>query len=490
MQRFTQETIGVSTSDSRQGTSVQPARLNALDSVYLDSETTETPMHVGCLVFLDARPLLTPTGRVRRTAITRHIVDRWSSVEALHRRLAPKSNDAAPHFWERTDNIGDCIQMIELLEGSDDRAVLDACAEILQPVMPRDFPLWRLYVLSHISGNRVGFLFQMHHALCDGQGAATALISLMDEGPNNRPAVLLGPQFSGTSDSGLGGVARDTITQAADALMHGVDLAKHSIELASQGLDLVNGLTFLATNTRLRPQSSLNRPVSSARHLNMTQLDFPVVHDLAKTLGVTINDVVLALVAGAIGKLLHDRGDNVSGLLLEALIPVSTRRPDQLLEPGNQTAVLQVPLPVGDQSPIERVHSIHRSTMARKKHHAAAAVSMVESLASHVPFSLLQPISKLSIRHQNLVNLVVTNLRGPSEELSFLKARVLRVVPFLPLATSLPISVAIASYATKLEIGVQSDPTVCPDAPNFVGHLSEQLTLLRYSTDQSVTAPA
>jgi diacylglycerol O-acyltransferase / wax synthase len=449
--------------------------LSALDSVYLATETSEAPMHIACLALLDAKPLLTPTGRLRKTAIRRRIAQQWAEVEATHVRLKPKENDNDPHAWEHVADVASCVEFVELPAHSDDRVALDWCAAALSPVLPRDRPLWRIYLLTGLSRDRVGLLFQMHHSLCDGQGAAALLSRIMDS-----PAEVEKPEEEHVISSDPTGplpeqVGTPLIGLAAQAVHQLLDVAHKGVNAAKQVVDVVEGVTFLTASTRTRPKTSLNRTISPERHLDVVRVDFETVRAIAHELEVTVNDIMLGMVTGAIRTLLQDRGEDVSRLTLEALVPVSLRRTESDHLFGNQTAVLQVPLPVWEGNARERVLHIHSSTNDRKKHHAAAAVSVLESAASFVPFSLLQPISKLSVHHQSLVNIVITNLRGPTEPLCFLNAQVLSVVPFLPLAPSLPLSVAIGSYNSTLEIGVQSNPQSCPEAAVFASNLLEDL---------------
>ncbi len=457
--------------------------LSALDGVYLSSESPDAPLHIACLVFLDAKALITPTGRVRVAAIRRHIEQQWSSNETVHVRLKPKTKESEPHTWEHVRDVQHCVQVVKLPVQSDDRAVLNWCATALSPMLPRDQPLWRIYILSGISKGRIGLLFQMHHALSDGQGAAALLRSLLD-GPADPVADKTVAETRGNLDADPTEAAEfpeeleATLTSRIEDGIHQLfDLARKGVDVAKQGINLAEGVAFLATSTGTRPQTSLNQSVTSQRQLDSATVPLDTVRELAHKLGVTLNDIVLAMVTGALREMLKGRGEDVSELSLEALVPVSMRF-GKSNDSGNQTAVLQVPLPVWEDRALERVRQIHRSTQDRKHRHAAEAVSVLESVASFVPFSLLDPIAKLSVRHQNLVNIVITNLRGPVEPLSFMGARVLRVVPFLPLAPNLPLSVAIGSYGPMLEIGVQSNSDACPDAPVFIQHLVEELATI------------
>ena len=454
--------------------------LSALDSVYLTTETRDAPMHIACLVFLDAKPLLTRTGRLRTEAIHRHIERQWAKVESVHTRLKPQENERDPHSWEHVTDVRNCVDAIELPVQSDDRMVLDWCATALSPILPRDRPLWRIHLLAGLTRSRVGLLFQMHHSLCDGQGAAALLSSLMD-GPNE--------QASGETEheSEMLEQVGTSLTSRATGVVHQLyDLANKGVSAAKLGVDLADGVAFLATSTRTRPQSSLNQTITPERRLDIASVEFDMVRETAHKLHVTLNDIILAMVTGALRTMLQERGEDVSELTLEALVPVSMRSPETTSESGNRTAVLQVPLPVWEENVHERLLRVHSSTNDRKKHHVATAVSILESAASFVHFALLQPISKLSVQHQNLVNIVITNLRGPTEPLSFMGARVRSVVPFLPLAPSLPISVAIGSYGSTLEIGVQSNPQGCPEAPIFASNLLVELAKIRKAAHRLV----
>ena len=434
-------------------------QLTALDSSYLDVETTKTPMHVACLIFVDARPLLDSRGRVRTRMIRNHVAQTWEHLEIMNLRLRGGQGAVPPYRWEHSsEDMADLIQLSRVGGRGTDRDVLNRCVELLAAPLPRDWPLWRLHILSGISRKRLGILLQVHHSLTDGEGGVVMLRALMaGVGPEpghakRKPQLELQPVLRRTAASVLG--AAETLLKVAE------------------------GAAFLATTTRLRPSTSLNGPVTAARRLDAQTVALEEVRRVARALKVTVNDVMLSAVAGSLGTVLGERGDPVSGMVLEAMVPVSTRAPGAADDVGNHTSVLQVPLPIGMVDAVERTRAINQATKRRKNHHIADAIASIEALATEIRIPFQHGLAKLALDHQPLVNLVVTNVPGPQERLRFLDAEVLKVMAFLPLAHDLPLAIALCSYNADLVIGVQSDPNICSDAPTVVKEIVAQLRLL------------
>jgi diacylglycerol O-acyltransferase / wax synthase len=388
--------------------SSEHSRLSALDTFYLETETASTPMHIACLFTMRADHFLDSRNRVRTRAIREHIAASWHDLTIAHLRLRGGDNAVAPHSWEYDADLdlATHVPITRLKPRATERDLLNRCADILRSPLPRNIPMWRLHILSGLSRDRLGFLLQVHHSLTDGLGGADMLCALMDtDGSEVRDDV-----WSLTSD---------VTTQRND-------------------------------EPSVRPSSSLNVAVTSARHLDTATFPMSEAANLARHLQVTVNDVALSAVAGALGTLLGLRGDPIATTTLEALVPVSTRRCAEVPRFGNHTAVVQVPLPIGMTDPVARTRAIHGATTIREQHECA-------------------------FDHQSLVNLMVTDVPGPNAPMRFMGTTVTTVTSFLPLGPDLPLAVAVASYNNTITIGVESDPIACPDAQHFARSVMQEI---------------
>jgi diacylglycerol O-acyltransferase / wax synthase len=220
----------------------------------------------------------------------------------------------------------------------------------------------------------------------------------------------------------------------------------------------------------------LRRPVGGRRRLAVVRAGLAVVKDVAHGHAATVNDLLLAAVAGGLRALLLARGTPVDGLTLYASVPVALRAGADTAGLGNQVGLMVVPLPVGEPDPVQRLGHITRATTQRKRR--------PERLASLRPvgsLTILRALNRYS-RHQRIVDLFVTNVPGPPRPLYLLGARLMEVFPVVQVAGNVPLSVAVLSYAGQLNIGVQSDPDALPDLDVFVDGLRRSLEELGAAT--------
>ncbi len=441
--------------------------LSAIDRSYLEAETLATPFHVAGLALVDAEPLIDRRGRVRTRAIRSHVGRRWAGIELPHLKLRPAQGDGHPSEWEEVQTLELARHVIVsgLAGRGSERDLLEHCAVLLKEPMSRDIPQWRIYIVTGLADGCIALLFQIHHSLTDGVGGSLLLSALLD-GESTLATNVSEPANSEDGRSGIG--FRKLASSAAKTLTQTV----------SNLSNIPSGIGFLARSLTTRPQSSLNVPVTSRRRLFTGQVTFAAVREVAHVLGVTVNDVILGAIAGAIGIVLEDRGDDVTNLTLEALVPVSTRSASTLIASGNHTAVLQVPLPLGIYHPIERTRAISAAMDQRKQHHVADAVAALEAIGSHLHLPREATFTKLAMERQNLVNLVVTNIMGPPQRMRFMSADVRSVFAFLPLAHDLPVSIAVCTYDGMLSIGVTVDPSVCHDGGDLTQGVIDQLSMM------------
>jgi WS/DGAT/MGAT family acyltransferase len=185
------------------------------------------------------------------------------------------------------------------------------------------------------------------------------------------------------------------------------------------------------------------------------------VRSVAHEHGVKVNDVALAVVTAGLRRLLVLRGERVDRPL-RALVPVSLRGADEHGTLGNRVGSLIVPLPIGEPDPVARLRLIGAATAELKQRGDAQVSDGVLAATNLLPTSAVHAVSWI-IEHQPLVNLVVTNVPGPSVPLYALGAEMIEAFPILPLAGNLTVGVAILSYNGELNFGIRADAVTCPD---------------------------
>ncbi len=429
-------------------------KLSALDSSYLEGETVATPMHVGCLVLLKGATLFDSRGRLRAKKLGTHIMKRWEHFAAMQVQLVNGKHADPPYQWERVTSL-DWKQHIKVLRSEGHASMRDVhntCASIMEQRLDRRAPMWQISLITGMSDNRVAMLIKVHHSLGDGVGGAALLGALTEQWD-------------------------------IDGALAPVDAPTHPPTLR-EAATAIEGSAFLLTTLRDRPSTTLNHEVTSRRQLDSLSVALGPVVATAHRLGVTVNDIVLGAVGGAIGSLLEALGESIGNQIIEVMVPVSTRTTMDCNDIGNHTAVLQVPIPIGLHDPVATTRAVHRIIAKRKDHHVGQAVAALEALGSYVHLPFSGAVARFVFRHQNLVNLVVSNVRGPETPLTICGAEVTSITPFLPLAGDLPVSIAAFSYHGELHLGVLWDPHACPDAPSIIRELKRQFVQIGESHDR------
>jgi WS/DGAT/MGAT family acyltransferase len=334
-------------------------------------------------------------------------------------------------------------------------------------------------VVDGLDGDRVGVIERIHHAMADGLAGVELAMVLFDADTGveaGTPAVdpwdpeeAPGPALGALEDLGrLAAVGRRWGGR-------GVRAARHPLDRLHGGFELAGALATVGTSGVLRPSTSINRAVSGHRSVDLVRQPLAELRGTARTLGVTVNDLVLTAVGGGVARLLRRRGDAAPGDV-QVLVPVGLDPGDRHAL-GNKVSAWFVRVPVGTDAPLARLKSVSASTGRARSRHEELAAEVALDLLSPVPQPVVGCLSRLA-NHQPFFNLVVTNVPGPPEPLFLLGARLLEAYPFVPLAGNLTFGVAVLSYDGYLSFGVLADPETCPDASDFARGLREELASL------------
>lgn len=227
---------------------------------------------------------------------------------------------------------------------------------------------------------------------------------------------------------------------------------------------------------RAGPRTSLNRPIGTDRRLAVVRSRLEVAKQIAHAHQATVNDVVLAAVAGGLRQLLAGRGEDLEGLVLRVMVPISLHheRPGQAS--GNQDAMMMVPLPLGEPDPVRRLALIAAETAARKR---TAHPQVTSGLFG---FVAVQRATYRFQVHQRFVNLSVTNVPGPPVPLYVAGARLLELFPMVPIMGNITLDVGVLSYAGQLNLTAMADQATCPDLEVFAQGVRGALDDLAKST--------
>ncbi|WP_127128465.1 wax ester/triacylglycerol synthase domain-containing protein [Georgenia sp. SYP-B2076] len=341
-----------------------------------------------------------------------------------------------------------------------DAALLVTCARLYEQPLDPARPLWHAWVLTGLAEGRVGLLVVVHHALTDGAGALAAVGSMFDPAPGEpagRPATAVPAPRPGPSGAEL---AADALRRRLQGLRAAVGALAHPRAVAARAGESREALRGYA---RHAPRTSLNRRVGRRRALNVARFDLAAVRAAAHGRGATVNDVLLAALAGGLHDLLGARGELIPGMVMRASVPVAG-----VPAPGrtqNARTGMLVRLPVGEDDAERRLAAVAADTQERKRH----PVDLGRSGLLSSPLVLRGAVA-LAAR-QRVSNIYLANLAGPPAAVWLAGARVLELVPLTNVVGNVGISVAALSYAGRLAVTVTSDPELHPDVGVFVGGL-------------------
>jgi diacylglycerol O-acyltransferase len=420
-------------------------RLTVRDISNLRIEDHGFPMHVAALLILDGATLSGADGTFGSAALAAEIERRTRGAPRLRQvlRRSPTARDTVLLVDDPAFDISRHVFVRGLPAGADEAAMLEACAEINRPRLDRSRPLWQLWFLHGLPEAKVAVLLRLHHVIADGLAAVALLSALLDGSPQ-------APKAPPTPIASAHPIAR---TPSPSRRVEGAVRAVRR---------------FLAEG--LAPRTSLNATLGDERILFLARGDLERARSVAHEHGGTVNDIMLAAVTAGARGLLSARGELRPGLELKASVPVS-RRAQGDPRAGNDVGVMIAPLPVGIDDPSARLDRIVRATRSWKRDPHA-------SMGWDVGSALLQRAVVGVMRHQRFINLLLSNVPGPTEPLRLAGAPVDEAFQVAPIQGNVTVGVGALSYAGQLNLDVVADASACPDAAVFADGLRDELASL------------
>lgn len=382
-----------------------------------------------------------------------------------------------------------------------ERALQQRMAELAAEPLDARRPLWQLHLVEHYDGGSV-LIARVHHCIADGMALIAVMLSITDGGrpppkarknaADSEPDWLadatfkpisewtvkqiqemhpLSPEASAQADAVLQAVADPLPTRAA--LDPGAPVSASPAE--QLGAQVMNDLAALAfapddSPTRLKGRAGRDKRVAWGPGIPLD-----AVKAVAKSLNVSVNDVLLGCVAGAIGTYLREQGDRTEDQEIRALVPVNLRPLETAWQLGNRFGMVPLALPIGIANPVKRLYAVHARMQELKTglrpvlaFGLLAAAGMLERPAQQ---SLLEVFARKATA-------IMTNVPGPTEALRFCGATVDRVMFWAPQAGDIGLGVSILSYAGQVQFGLITDAGLCPDPDRIVAHFEPEFQRL------------
>jgi WS/DGAT/MGAT family acyltransferase len=444
------------------GKALQP--LSGLDAAFLYLESAGTPMHVGSLMLLEVPARSQSTFYARLAA---HLRERLPLAPVLRRQLHAAPLGLGHPMWSELPDL-DLRQHLRRrrLPGSGGRARLDALvAQLHEQPLPRERPLWQFVLVENVEPGIVALYSKVHHALLDGQGGvalARALLDLAPATPRRRGAKSAAgdaPASRASTRELARTPSASTVRQFAN-LLRGLPATVKAAGAIAPGGGL---LAALRASLLRAPSSVFNRRVGPRRSYASLSLPLEDAKRVARGFGASLNDVVLAICAGALRELLL-RDEELPRLPLVAAMPVSLRAAGNE-QVDNQVSMVQCTLATDLADPVERLRAIQAST-AQIKQRVTAFKGLIPTdypgLAAPVwaaGLSRLWGSGKLAERLPALANVAISNVPGPPVTLFLAGARLRHYYPVSIVTHGLAFNITVQSYAGHLEFGL----TACKD---------------------------
>jgi diacylglycerol O-acyltransferase len=454
-------------------------RLSPLDVSFLYLEEETTPMHVGSVAVFQA-----PGTGFDRDSLSALIADRIALVPRYRQKVRWVPGRIANPVWVDDDqfDIDHHLRLRRLPEPGADSDLRELVGEVMAERLDRSRPLWEMYIVEGLSDHRFAVVTKTHHAMVDGATALDIGQVILDDSPLARE-VIVAPWVPRPEPTGaelvLEAVAEAIRTPAiaVDALRsEAVDLQVIADRLARSALGIFSAVRTLAAPTFA---SALNADIGVARRFGTVAADLDDFKAIRKAHGGTINDVVLAVVAGALRSWLMSRGDKIAtNTVVYALVPMSIR--SEGTSSGNQVTAYICPLPVGESQPVVRLGRVSYEMNKVKSAGQGVAAETLVGVAGFAPPTLhalgARSASELS---RKMFNTVISNVPGPQFPLYADGARMIAAYPVVPLAKGQAVSIGLTSYDGGVYFGLNADYDTMADIDLLAECIQASLEELR-----------
>jgi WS/DGAT/MGAT family acyltransferase len=467
---------------------MQGDRLSGLDASFLHLEDASAHMHVASVLIFEGE---TP----RYVDMLAHLERRLHLVPRYRQRLAfvplgqgrPRWVDD-PHL-----NLRYHLRHAGLPAPGTEEQLRALASRVFAQQLDRDKPLWEISLVDGLEGGRFAVLAKTHHALVDGISGVDILTVLFDTSPDPiAPADPGSPWLPRPLPTGaqlLGEAIVERATVPAEAARSVRALFRAPRAMARQAVETAAGVGAMAwAGLSPAPTSPYNQPIGPHRRFTWVRASLDDIKAIKNDLGGTVNDVVLTVVSGALGRHLRRRGVSTEGLELKAMVPISMRPQEHAPDLGNQVAAMMAPLPVWCQDPVARQQIVRQAMEHLKQGGQAVGAQALTELTGFAPPTIMGQAARLMSR-QRFFNLVITNVPGPQIPLYLMGHKALDPFPLVPLAKNQGVGIAIMSYNGRMNFGLVGDYDVMYDLDDLAMDLHESLAELSEAIGRPLSSP-
>lgn len=468
-------------------------QLSGLDASFLAMDTDSNFGHIGSVTILETEE---PFTLERLVDVTR---ERLHLVPAYTQKLLEVPFGIDMPYWVDDENfdLEYHLREIALPAPGNDQQLAEQAARLHSRPLDRSRPLWETYLIHGLEGGRQALYSKIHHAAIDGASGAEMLGLLLDPSPEGReipPAVPRTPEAvptelelftRGLVHRALQPVRDARITEALTAAWPEITRA-YSAQTDSRDLVLgksSNDRAGLTSGSNRPPSTPFNRNVTPHRRWSFRRVLLDDLKQIRADHDVTVNDVVVAMCAGALRRWLIDR-QALPEAPLVAAVPISLRTADKAGTFGNQVSNLIAPIPTHLDDPLARLQATHEAMRAAKERHAAIPASVLTDITqSNMPALMAQAArvsAELRLAEKNIpFNVTISNVPGPRVPLYVAGAKLLGIYPLSAIADGMGLNITVNGYNDGLGFGLIACRELVPDVDRLAGYLIEELDALK-----------
>ena len=468
-------------------------QLTSLDAQFLAVETTRTYGHVGGFAVYD--PSTAPGGNLELKDICRLVSRRLHLLPPFRWRLreVPFGLDL-PYWVEDPDfDLDFHVRESAVPPPGDDRRVAETVARIFARPLDRSRPLWELYLIHGLEGGRAALLTKVHHSVVDGVSGNEILTALLDETPEGRAVPKPSQERAGERVPGdlemlgrgllgLPGQPLRALRSVPTTLPNLTELpganAFPAVPALSKGLSRIRQVLtseddsgILEVSSARAPRTPFNGPISAHRRFSFGSVSLDRVKAIKNALGITVNDVVVALSTSTVRDWLLERNALPDDPLV-AMVPVSVRGEEDRGSYGNRISVMVLPIPTNEPEPRRRLMRCHELLQSAKQRHNALPASLLTDATSFIPPAVTARAAKTVVeilgRTRPPINLIISNVPGPRTPLYCAGAQLQANFPVSAVLDGVGLNITVLSYRDHLDFGIVGDREQVDDAWSLV----------------------
>jgi WS/DGAT/MGAT family acyltransferase len=460
-------------------------RLSPLDAQFVEAEEEDrhVSMAIGSIaVFEGPAPSL--------DEFVQTIESRLPLVPRYRQKLRTVPLRIGPPVWVDDPNfdIRFHIRQTALPAPGGDAELAQLMARVMAQRLDRDRPLWEDWMVTGLAGDHWALISKVHHSMVDGVSGTDLYRVMFDNAGEEIPSPKRAEREPLSVELAVR-AAGDLLLLPAKTAGAALTALSRPVPSVRQIMSAAKGMWALTPIQPAKP-SSLSGPIGQQRRITWVRVPLDDVRAIKSVLGGTVNDAVLAVITAGFRSLLLSRGEKPHPRMVPSLVPVSLRAPGEESIYENRVSALIVPLPVHLSDPVDQLAAVRKELAALKNSREAVVGQAFADLASYVPYGIASLVRFEFRFPQRDIVTVTTNVPGPRQTLYCLGRPLLEIIPYVPIASSVRIAVAIFSYCGQITFGITGDYDTTPDLEVLAQGITDGVAALSKVVQETTQAGA